>query len=66
MEKNLDLRDWSSSIAEVIGRLRTIIRDAENSEINHEMTLMRVRENADIALEFMDQMREALKPDETD
>ena len=60
MGNNLDLRDWSSSIAEVIVRLRTIIRDAENTELDCEVTLMRVRENADIALEFMDQMHQAL------
>ena len=66
MGKNRDLLEFSSTIEEVIGRLRRIMSDVESKETNRELTLMRVRENADIALEFMNSMHQALEPDKTD
>lgn len=66
MGKDRDLREFSSTIAEVVGRLRSIVRDVDNKEMNRELTLMRIRENADIALRFMASMHRALEPDETD
>jgi hypothetical protein len=66
MGKNRDLLEFSSTIDEVIGRLRNIMRDVENKEMNRELRLMSVRENANIALEFMNSMHQALEPDKTD
>lgn len=66
MGKDRTLREFSSTIAEVVGRLRSIVADLDNKGMNPELTLMRVRENADVALRFMDSMHRAIRSDETD
>ena len=66
MEKDRNINEFSSIIAEVVGRLRSIVSDLENTEMNRELTLMRTRENADVALRFMESMHRAIGPDETD
>ena len=65
MGNDRNLKEFSSTIAAVIRRLRIIIKDAENTELDSEVTLMRVRENADIVLNYMTKMHQALEPDET-
>ena len=65
MGKTRDLSEFSSTIAEVIARLRSIIRDAENTEMSGDLRRMRVREHADAALRFMQSMQQALKADKS-
>ena len=65
MGNDRHLKEFSSTIAAVIRRLQIIIRDAENTDLDSEVTLMRVRENAGIVLNYMNKMRQALEPDET-
>ena len=65
MGNDRNLKEFSSTIAAVIRRLQIIIKDAENTDLDSEVTLMRVRENADIVLNYMKKMRQALEPDET-
>ncbi len=64
MGNDRKLKEFSSTIAAVIRRLEIIIKDAENTDLNSEVTLMRVRENAGIVLNYMNKMRQALEPDE--
>jgi hypothetical protein len=65
MGNDRNLKEFSSTIAAVIRRLRIIIKDAENTDLDSAVTLMRVRENADIVLNYMNKMHEALEPDES-
>lgn len=55
MGDDRSLKEFSSTIAAVIRRLQIIIRDAENTNLDSEVTLMRVRENADIVLNYNEQ-----------
>jgi hypothetical protein len=66
MGKDRNIREFSSTIAEVVGRLRNIVSDLDNKEMNRELTLMRTRENADVALRFMESMHRAIGTEETD
>jgi hypothetical protein len=61
----LDLREFSSAIAEIITRLRSIISDIENDQISVDLRLMRVSENANAALESMQSIQQAIGTDET-
>jgi hypothetical protein len=61
----LDLREFSSAIAEIITRLRSIISDIENDQISVDLRLMRVSENANAALESVQSIQQAIGTDET-
>jgi hypothetical protein len=65
MEQALDLREYSSTMAEVVARLQSIIRDAEDDRMSVDLRLMRVSEHANVALEFMQSIQQALGTDET-
>ena len=65
MGKTRDLTEFSSEIEEVIGLLRRIIRDAENTEMSGDMRRMRVREHADAALKFMQSLQQSLDADKS-
>jgi hypothetical protein len=66
MGEDRNIREFSSSIAEVVGRLRTIANDLDNKEMSRELVLMRIRENADVALRFMESMHRAIGVDRAD
>jgi hypothetical protein len=66
MGKDRDIREFSSTIAEVVGRLRQMVSDLDNNEMSRELILMRIRENADVALRFMESMHQAVETDGAD
>jgi hypothetical protein len=66
MGKDRNIKEFSSTIAEVVGRLRMMISDLDNEEMSRELMLMRIRENADVALRFMESMHRAIESDVAD